>query len=103
MIVEQQKAQLVVEVLEKFAPYMDDATALYTKMGAMITHFGQLVESFSELPEHNKIELMQFIKLFNNYIEHASSNHADLHKFYSYMASTTNGIIADYKHAIGME
>jgi hypothetical protein len=103
MIAEKEKAHLCVQVLEKFAPYMDNSTDLFKKMGEMISNFGLLVESFSELPEDKKKEFMNFIRVFNNYIEHASSNYNDLRGFYSFMTVTTNTSIAEFRTAIGAE
>ena len=103
MIAEKEKAQLVVQVLEKFAPHMDSSTELFQKMGLLITNFGSLLESFSDLPDEKKLELMNFIKYFNAYIEHASTNYNELRGFYSFMTQTTNTIIAEFKTAIGAE
>ena len=103
MIAQKEKAQLVVDVLEKFAPYMDQSTDLFQKMGVLITHFGSLVESFAELPDDKKLEFMNFIRTFNTYIEHASTNYSDLRNFYSYMTRTTNVVIQEYKAAIGVD
>ncbi|MEO6668430.1 MAG: hypothetical protein ABIN36_03070 [Ferruginibacter sp.] len=103
LISAKEKAQLSVEVLEKFAPYMDSSTDLFQKMGVMISNFGVLVESFSELPDEQKKEFMQFIGLFQNYIETATSNYNDLRGFYSYMTQTTNSLITEFKQAIGVE
>lgn len=103
MIAEKEKAQLIVEVLEKFAPYMDNATDQFQQMGGVITNFGTLIESLAELPDEKKMPLMTFIRLFNIYIEKATANHNELRGFYSFMTSTTNTIIAEYKAAIGVE
>ena len=103
MIAEKEKAHLSVQIIERFAPYMDNSTEQFHKMGLMISNFGLLVESFSELPEDKKAEFMTFIKLFNNYIAHASRNFADLRDFYSFMTLTTNTLIAEFKTAIGVE
>lgn len=103
MIAEKEKAQLIVEILEKFAPYMDKSTDQFKEMGILITSFGELIDSFSELPDEKKTIFMGFIRMFNNYIELASANYSDLREFYSYMAQTTNSIIADYKNSIGIE
>ena len=69
----------------------------------MISNFGSMIESFSDLPDDKKMELMNFIALFNHYIEHASDNYKELNGFYSYMATRTNNIIADYKASMGMD
>lgn len=103
LISAKEKAQLSVEILEKFAPYMDNSTELFQKMGIMISNFGVLVESFSELPEDKKREFMKFIGLFQNYIESATSNFNDLRGFYSYMTQKTNLMITEFKLAIGEE
>ena len=103
LISAKEKAQLSVEVLEKFAPYMDNSTELFQKMGIMISNFGELVESFSELPEEQKKEFMKFIALFQDYIDNATSNYNGLRGFYSYMTQTTNLMIAEFKLAIGVE
>ncbi len=103
MIAEKEKAHLCVQIIEKFAPHMDDSTDLFKQMGEMITGFGLLVESFSELPEDKKIIFMNFIRLFNNYIEHASTNYNDLRGFYSFMTVTTNTSISAFRTAIGVE
>jgi hypothetical protein len=103
LISAKEKAQLSVEVLEKFAPYMDSSTELFQKMGIMISNFGILVESFSELPEEQKKEFMKFIGLFQSYIDNATSNYNDLRGFYSYMTETTNLAITEFKLAIGVE
>lgn len=103
LIAAKEKAHLSVEVLEKFAPYMDNSTDLFHKMGGMITNFGVLVESFSELPEEQKKEFMRFIAVFQDYIDKATSNYNDLRGFYSYMTLTTNTLIEEFKLAIGFE
>ena len=103
MIAEKEKAQLIVEVMQRFAPHMDDSTDLFQKMGGMISNFGQMVESFSDLPEDKKAAFIDFIRLFNNYIEHAGANFNNLRDFYSYMTQTTNTLIHQYKLAIGVE
>ena len=102
MIGEKEKAQLAVQVIEKFAPYMDHSTEQFHIMGLMITQFGSLVESFADLPEEKKKEFMSFIKVFNEYIETASNNQAQLRDFYSFMTQTTNTLIAEFKIAIGI-
>ena len=103
MIAEKEKAQLVVEVLGKFAPYMDNSTELFQNMGGLISKFGTLVESFAELPDEKKREFMEFIQFFNGYIEQAATNYNDLRGFYSFMTVTANTIIAEYRAAIGVE
>ena len=102
MIAEKEKAQLAVEVIEKFAPYMDHSTEQFHIMGLMITQFGSLIESFADLAEEKKREFMAFIKVFNDYIETASNNHNELRSFYSFMTLTTNTLIAEFKMAIGV-
>ncbi len=102
MIAEKEKAQLAVEVIEKFAPYMDHSTEQFHIMGLMITQFGTLIESFADLPDDKKKEFMAFIKVFNDYIETASGNHNELRSFYSFMTQTTNTLIAEFKIAIGV-
>ena len=103
MSAEREKSMLMVEILEKFAPYMDKSTDQFREMGALITNFGTMIESFSDLPDDKKTELMNFIRMFNSYIELASTNYATLNNFYGYMASKTNDIISDYKTSMGME
>lgn len=102
MIAEKEKAQLAVQVIEKFAPYMDHSTEQFHMMGLMITQFGSLVESFADLPEEKKKAFMVFIKVFNDYIETASANHNELRSYYSFMTQTTNTLIAEFKMAIGV-
>ncbi|MFT3910134.1 MAG: hypothetical protein QM737_11955 [Ferruginibacter sp.] len=103
LIAAKEKAHLSVEVLDKFAPYMDNSTELFQKMGGMISNFGVLVESFSELPEEQKKEFIKFITVFQDYIDSATSNYNDLRGFYSYMTQTTNMLIEEFKMAIGFE
>lgn len=103
MIAEKEKAQLMVDILDKFAPYMDKSTDLFHSMGGMISSFGALVESFSDLPEEKRAAFMGFIRVFNQYIELNTANYNDLRGFYSFMTSSTNVIIAQYKAAIGAE
>lgn len=103
MIAEMEKAQLMVQILDKFAPYMDQSTDLFHNMGGMISSFGALVESFSDLPEEKRTAFMSFIRVFNQYIEQNAANYNDLRGFYSYMTSSTNIIIAEYRAAIGAE
>ncbi len=103
MIAEKEKANLAVSILDKFAPYMDRSTDLFQEMGGMITQFGLLVEAFADLPEDKKPVFMNFIRHLNQYIENASANYNDLRGFYSFMVQTTNGLIIEYKNAIGLE
>ena len=103
MIASKEKANLIVEIMGKFAPYMDKSTDQYQDMGTMITGFGMLVESFSDLPEDKKPAFINFIRQFNQYIEQASANYAELRNFYSFMVVSTNELITEYKNAIGME
>jgi hypothetical protein len=103
MSAEREKSMLMVEILEQFAPYMDKSTGLFKEMGFLISNLGSMIESFSELPDDKKMELMNFITTFNSYIEHASQNYTELNSFYSYLATKTNNIIADYKASMGME
>ena len=98
-----EKAQLSVEIMEKFAPHMDDSTQLFQKMGEMITNFGVLIESFPEIHGEKKIAFLNFINSFKVYIEGATSNYNDLRAFYSFMTLTTNTLIAEFKEAIGVE
>lgn len=103
MLAQKEKTLLMVQILEKFAPYMDRSTDLFKEMGATISSFGTLVESMSDLPEDKKTEFVAFIKTFNTYIEGASNNYTELSNFYSFLAGTTNNIIAEYKAAMGIE
>jgi hypothetical protein len=103
MIAEKEKAQLAVEIMEKFAPYMDNSAEQYHKMGLMISQFGLLVESLSELPEEKKKIFLDYIRVFNSYIEHAGANYNDLRNFYSFMTLTTNTLISQFKNAMGIE
>lgn len=103
MAAEKEKSMLMVEMLEKFAPYMDRSTDLFREMGLMITAFGSLVESLSEeLAADKKVQVMDFIKQFNSYIEHSSETYQQLNDFYAFMAGKTNEIINEYKNLMGM-
>lgn len=103
MPAEKEKSQLMVEILQEFAPYMDQSANLFREMGVLITNFGTLVESFHDLPDEKKIAFMEFIRHFNNYIEHASNNYTELNKFYGFIAEKTTVIIADYKALMGLD
>ena len=103
MVIEREKAVLMTALLEKFAPYMDKSTAQFQQMGNLITNFGTLVESLSDMPDDKKREFMKFIHLFNEYIGTASTNYTELGGFYAYLADTTSHILLDYKKAMGLD
>jgi len=102
LLVAKEKVNLIVEVLNKFAPYMDNSTDLFQKMGGMISSFGKLMESVADMPEHERRDFMPFVQSFNNYIENATVNYNSLREFYSYMSLTTNQLMTEFKESIGI-
>jgi|GEM_PF-3561650 len=102
LLVAKEKVNLIVEVLNKFAPYMDNSTDLFQKMGSMISSFGKLMEAVAEMPEQERKDFMPFVQSFNSYIEDATTNYNDLRAFYSYMSLTTNQLMLEFKESIGV-
>lgn len=103
MQIEKAKAHLSVEIQERFAPYMDNSTELFKKMGTVIEHFRTLVDSLSVVEGENKVQFMSFMSLFTEYIELNTNNYEEVQQFYSYLTTQSNSLVTDYKIAAGVE
>ncbi len=103
LIAAKERANLSVEILNQFAPYMDHSTNLFKQMGELVSGFGKLMESVSEMPEPQRRDFMPFVQSLNSYVEGATGNFNELRQFYSFLTVTTNQSIADLKASIGMQ
>lgn len=103
LIAAKERANLSVEIMNQFAPYMDHSTRVFQQMGEMITGFGKLIEAVSDMPENQRREFMSFVQSLNSYIEAATANHNELRQFYAFLTITTNQIIQEFKASIGMD
>jgi hypothetical protein len=103
MQLEKEKAHLAMEILEKFAPVMDDSTDLFNKIAVLIEDFRSFIESFSNLDEISKTKLTHFTELFTAYINSNTANYLNLNEFKEFIGNKTTTLIDEYKIAAGMK
>jgi len=99
MQTEKAKAHLSVEILERFAPYMDDTTVLFQQLGTVLSTYTALVESMENVDEEQKTKLVPFMRAFNEHIQGFTNNFGELKKHHIYLSQTTQRLIDEYKVA----
>ena len=103
MHTEKAKAHLSVEILEHFAPYMDNTTNLFQQMGTVLSTYTALIESLDDIDEERKTTLVPFMRSFNEHIQSFTTNFGELKKHHIYLSQLTQHLIEEYKAAAEKE
>jgi len=94
------KAHLANDILQKFAPVMDNSESTFNKMNKAIEDFNLLDKDFFNcLPEDKKIYFMNFMRSFTEYISENTQNQQNFNEFYDFIKNTTETLINDYQRA----